>query len=232
LTMAGTEIGGVEEVGANWDRGKVLIGQVKKIELHPNADRLTLPTLDLGNGEIVTVVCGAGNLSVGQKIAFAREGARLFNSRSGKLEILKPVKIRGVVSEGMVCSEEELGLGDDHSGIIELDEDAPLGMPLIEYMGDVVLDAEITPNRPDCLSILGIAHEVAAVTGVEVTEPDIEYPEEGEPIGNQVKIEIAAPDLCSRYAASLITGVKIGSSPQWLKESLARAGQRSISQTT
>lgn len=228
LTMAGTEIGGVEEVGADWDRDKVLVGQVKKIEPHPNADRLTLPTLDLGNGEIVTVVCGAGNLSVGQKIAFAREGARLFSSRSGKLEVLKPAKIRGVVSEGMVCSEEELGLGDDHSGIIVLDEDASLGMPLIEYMGDVVLDAEITPNRPDCLSILGIAHEVAAVTGVEVTEPDIEYPEEGNPIANQVKIEITDPDLCSRYAASLITGVKIGPSPQWIKESLARAGQRSI----
>ena len=228
LTMAGTEISGVQDIGGNWDRDKILIGRVLKVDRHPNADRLTLPTVDLGNGETATVVCGAPNVGEGQRVAFAKEGARLVNARSGKVEELKAAKIRGVISAGMVCSERELGLGEDHEGILVLDEGAPVGMPLTDYMGDVVLDAEVTPNRPDCLSVLGIAHEVAALTGEKVTEPDLAYPVEGEPIEEQVKIEIADPHLCPRYTASLVTGLTIGPSPQWLKDVLVRAGQRPI----
>ena len=228
LTMAGVEIGDVEEIGAGWDRDKVTVGRVLSVDPHPNADRLTLPTVDLGNGESATVVCGAPNVAAGQKIAFAREGAVIYSAHSGKVEELKRARIRGVESAGMVCSAMELGLGEDHEGILVLDDDAPIGTPLADYLGDAVLDAEITPNRPDCLSILGIAHEVAALTGEGVTEPDLSYPEEESSIQDQVKIEIADPELCYRYTASLISGIKIGQSPRWMQQALLRAGQRPI----
>ncbi|MCH8205659.1 MAG: phenylalanine--tRNA ligase subunit beta [Chloroflexi bacterium] len=228
LTMAGVEVGQVEQIGGDWDRDKVLVGRVVKVDRHPNADRLTLPTVDLGNDEAMTVVCGAPNVAGGQKIAFAREGARLFSTRSGKVEPLKSARIRGVPSSGMVCSALELGLGEDHEGILVLDDDAPVGTPLADYLGDVVLDIEVTPNRPDCLAILGVAHEAAALTGQTVTEPDLSYPEDGRPIEDQVRVEIADPELCYRYTASLITGVKMGPSPRWMQDALVRAGQRPV----
>ena len=228
LTMAGIEIGDVETIGANWEPNSIVVGHVLKIDPHPNADRLKLPTVDIGDGETATVVCGAPNVAAGQKIAFAREGASLFSPRSGKVETLKRARIRGVESSGMVCSPLELGLSEDHEGILVLDDDAPIGTPLANYLGDAILDAEVTSNRPDCLSILGIAHEVAAITGESVTEPDYSYPEDGPDIESQVTIEIADPDLCYRYTASLITGVKIGPSPRWLQDTLIKADQRPI----
>ena len=152
----------------------------------------------------------------------------LYSTKSGKTQPLKRSKIRGVESAGMVCSEVELGLGEDHEGIMVLSEDAPVGTPLVDYLGDAVLDADVTPNRPDCLSILGVAHEVAALTGATVVEPDPTYPELGDPIERDVTVEIADPDLCSRYAASLIRGVTVGPSPDWLKDALAAVGMRPI----
>ena len=228
LTMAGNEVGEVEFVGGDWERDKLVVGHVLKVEPHPNADRLSLPTVELGNGETATVVCGAPNVAAGQKIAFAREGARIFSPRSGKTERLKRAKIRGVESAGMVCSPLELGMGDDHDGILTLPDDALTGTPLADYLGDAVLDVEVTPNRPDCLSVLGIAHEVAAITGGSVAEPDLSYPEDGPPIEELVSIEIANPELCGRYTASFIRGVRIGESPQWMQDALIRAGQRPI----
>ncbi len=228
LTMAGVEVGGIKETGAEWDPGKVVVGEVVKVEPHPNADRLTLPTVDLG-GEAVTVVCGAPNVAAGQKIAFAREGARLFSARSGRIEPLRAANIRGVKSAGMVCSALELGIGDDHHGILVLDEDAAPGMPLVHHLGDAVLDVDVTPNRPDCLSVLGVAHEVAALTGLRAAEPELDYPEEGDPIEDQVSVEIADPHLCPRYAASVIAGVRVEPSPRWLQEALEKVGQRPIS---
>ena len=228
LTMAGVEVGAVGQVGGAWDPDKVLVGRVITVDPHPNADRLTVPTVDLGNGETMTVVCGAPNVASGQMIAFAREGAQLFSSRADRVEPLKGATIRGVESRGMVCSVLELGLGDDHEGILVLDEDAPLGMPLVDYLGDAVLDIEVTPNRPDCLSVLGVAHEVAALTGQVVTEPDLAYEEDGPPIGDQARIEIADPELCYRYTASLVSGISIGESPEWMRDALVKAGQRPI----
>ena len=228
LTMAGTEIEAVEETGAGWERDKLLVGHVLSVEPHPNADRLKLPTLDLGDGETATVVCGGPNLAVGQKIAFAREGAVLRSNRSGKVEPLKAATIRGVLSAGMVCSRMELGLGDDHDGILVLDDDAVVGTPLVDYLGDAVLDAEITPNRPDCLSMLGIAREVAAITGETVTEPDLSFAEDGPPIAERVTVEIADPELCQRYTAGLVTGITVGPSPGWLQKALTAAGLRPI----
>ena len=228
LTMAGVEVDDVETIGSDWDRDKLVVGRVVRVDRHPNADRLTLPTVDLGNGETMTVVCGAPNVAAGQKIAFAHEGAMLFSPRSGRVEPLKAAKIRGQVSRGMVCSALELGLGEDHDGILVLGDGAQIGAPLVDHLGDSVLDIEVTPNRPDCLAILGVAHEAAALTGQVVTEPDASYPEDGPTIDTQITIEIADPALCYRYTASLVTGVRIGPSPRWMQDALARAGQRPI----
>ena len=128
----------------------------------------------------------------------------------------------------MICSAAERGLGDDPSGILVLPEDAPLGCSLDDYMGDTVLDLELTPNRLDCLSVLGVAREVAALTGKTVREPETNYEESGEEISKQVEIRVLDPDLCRRYTASLLKGVKIGPSPQWLQDRLTRAGLRPI----
>ncbi len=226
LTMAGNEVGEVHVIGGTWDN--VYVGHVVSVVPHPNADRLTLVTVSLGNEEI-TVVCGAPNVAQGQRVAFARVGALLLDARTGETETLKAATIRGVESAGMVCSERELGLGDDHTGIVVLPEDAPMGKPLAEYMGDVIFDIEVTPNRPDCLSVLGVAREVAALTGKSVKEPDISYAEEGDPIESLVSVEIVDPSLCPRYTASVVQGIKIGPSPRWMQDRLLKAGQRPIS---
>ena len=224
LTMAGLEVGDVITIGG-WEN--CYVGYVDKVERHPNADRLTLCTVNTGNGT-QRVVCGAPNVAAEQKIAFARVGAKLIDAHTGKLTTLKATKIRGIVSEGMICSERELGLGEDHDGILVLPQDAPLGMPLSDYLGDQVLDLDITPNRPDCLSVLGVAYEIAALTGTTVHEPTISYPEEGEPIESLTSVTILAPDLCPRYTASLIAGVTVGPSPRWLQDRLLKADMRPI----
>ena len=224
LTMAGTEVAEVATIGG-WNN--CFVGYVAEVEPHPNADRLTLCTVELEE-ERAQVVCGAPNVAAGQKIAFARVGAELYDRHSQKVEPLKAAKIRGVVSEGMICSELELGIGEDHQGILVLPEDAPLGTPLADYLGDSILDLEVTPNRPDCLSVLGVAHEVAALTDAMVREPDSSYPEDGQPIESLVSVEVADPDLCPRYTASLVTGITVGPSPVWLQDRLLKVGMRPI----
>ncbi|HEY95714.1 MAG TPA: phenylalanine--tRNA ligase subunit beta [Dehalococcoidia bacterium] len=225
LTMAGFEVEEIIRTGSGWD--KVVVGQIKAVDPHPNADRLTLPTLDLGSEE-ATVVCGAPNLQVGDKVPFAYVGAELIDGHTGKLEVLRPAKIRGIESSGMVCSEKELGISDRHEGIMVLPDDAPIGTPLADYMGDVVFDIEITPNRADCLSVIGIAREVAALTGQKTHIPDVVYQETGDALEDQIKIEINAPDLCPRYAVTLIKNVTIAESPPWIQQRLLAAGMRPI----
>jgi len=225
LTMAGTEVKGWQVIGGEWEN--IVVGQILAINPHPNADRLTLPTVDLGT-EQPTVVCGAPNLKVGDKVAFARVGANLIDGHSGQAIRLETAKIRGVVSSGMVCSEKELGISDSHQGIMVLAAEAKVGTPLADFMGDVIFDLDVTPNRPDCLSVIGVAREVAALTGREVHLPDAGYEEKGTAIDQQISIEIAAPDLCPRYSASLITGVKIAPSPNWLQQRLLAGGMRPI----
>ena len=224
LTMAGVEVGCVERIGG-WTN--CYVGRVLTIEPHPNADRLRLCTVDIGE-EKFQVVCGAPNVAETQNIAFARIGATLFNTHSGKVEPLKAAKIRGVTSEGMICSVLELGIGEEHDGILVLPSDAPVGTPLADYLGDVVLELEVTANRPDCFSILGVAREVAAFSGTTVVEPDVSYPEDGPPIEEQATVEIADPELCARYTGALLTGITIGPSPDWMQERLTRAGMRPI----
>jgi phenylalanyl-tRNA synthetase beta chain len=225
LTMAGLEVEVAEALGDQWEG--VRVARVTGVAPHPNADRLRLATVELA-GESQTVVCGAPNLSIGQRVAFAQVGARLVDGHTGQTVTLKQAKIRGVASAGMVCSERELGLGESHEGILELPPDAPVGAPLADYMGDTLLEIEITPNRPDCLSVLGVAREVAAITGEPISPPALDYPEEGPPIGDLASVEIADPGLCPRYCATIIQGIKLGPSPRWLQERLISYGMRPI----
>jgi phenylalanyl-tRNA synthetase beta chain len=225
LAMAGLEVKAIETAGGAWDN--VMIGEVVALNPHPNADRLKLATVDLGT-ERVTTVCGAPNIALGQKVSFAHIGARLIDGHTGQAVELKPARIRGVVSEGMVCSEKELGISEEHEGILILPPEAPTGTALSDYLGDVVLDLEITPNRPDCLSVIGIAREIAALTGEPLRVPEVRYDETEKSIDSFASVGIVDPDLCPRYCASLVTGVRIGPSPSWLQQRLSSCGMRPI----
>ena len=225
LTMGGIEVGDVITRGG-WEG--CVVGHVRATRPHPNADTLTLCEVDPGDGPPIEVVCGAPNVAAGQKICFARPGVTLMNMHTGRREELKPARIRGVVSEGMICSEAELEISDEHEGIIVLSDDAVVGTPLDDVLGDTFLELELTPNRGDCLSILGVAREIGAITGQPVRVPDVSYPEAGPPVDSLARVTIADPDLCHRYTASVITGIAIGSSPHWMQDRLIRAGLRPI----
>ncbi|MBI2831952.1 MAG: phenylalanine--tRNA ligase subunit beta [Chloroflexi bacterium] len=225
LTMAGIEVKDLHIIGGKWDN--IVVGQLIDVAPHPNADRLRLTTVDLGT-EKLCVVNGAPNLGIGDKVAFARVGAEFIDPHGGQVQRLKAAKIRGVESHGMVCSEMELGISNNHEGIMILPADAPVGTSLAKYLGDTVLDMEVTPNRADCLSVIGIAREVAALSGKSVRLPAVDYREAASPIEQSVSVEIAAPDLCPRYCASLVTGVKIAESPKWMQQRLIACGMRPI----
>jgi phenylalanyl-tRNA synthetase beta chain len=225
LTMAGTETTLQSLGNKGWDG--VVIGEIVTIEPHPNADRLRLVTVNMDTEE-QTVVCGAPNLTIGDKIAFASIGTELIDGHSGKKMVLKTVNIRGVTSCGMVCSEKELGISDNHEGIMVLPTEAPLGKPLAGFLGDIILELELTPNRPDLLSVIGVAREIAAIINQPITLSEIEYEESDSPIEEQVSVMIADPDLCPRYCASLIRGVRIDESPKWLKQCLLACGMRPV----
>jgi phenylalanyl-tRNA synthetase beta chain len=225
LTMAGIEVEEMQTVGGNWEN--IVVGQVIAVDPHPNADHLSLATVDLGT-EQQTVVCGAPNLGLNDKVALAYIGAQLIDGHSGQPFQLKSAKIRGIVSNGMVCSEKELGISDSHEGIMVLPSEAPVGTPLADYLGDVILDLNVTPNRPDCLSVIGIAREVAALTGQSLRLAEVRYDEGASFIDRQVSVEITAPDLCPRYSASLITGIRIAESPKWMQQRLLACGMRPI----
>jgi len=226
LTMAGLEIGAIERVGASWDGVQVAL--VTDVQPHPNADRLRLVTVKLG-ADSATVVCGAPNVAVGQKVAFASVGARLVDGHSGEVATLKPAKIRGILSAGMVCSEKELGLSDDHEGTVELPLDAPIGVALQDYLGDVLLDLELTPNRPDCLSVIGVARELAALGGMPLTVPSVAYASDQTQVDSLIKVSVENGDDCHRYCATVVRDVKLGPSPAWMQARLKACGMRPIS---
>jgi phenylalanyl-tRNA synthetase beta chain len=225
LTMAGIEVGGTEVIGGNWNH--IVVGKIIDVGAHPNADLLRLVTVDLGK-QRSTVVCGAPNVVVGDKVVFANVGAQLIDGHSGEMMQLKPAKIRGVLSEGMICSEKELGISDSHEGIMVLSSEATIGTPLTEYLGDTILDMDITPNRPDCLSVIGIAREIAALTGSKLNIAEVNYSELERAIDSSVSVEIVEPDLCPRYCASLLAEIKVDESPQWLQRRLLACGMRPI----
>ncbi|MBC7251157.1 MAG: phenylalanine--tRNA ligase subunit beta [Anaerolineae bacterium] len=228
--------------GLVWDRDKIVVGQIISVDPHPNADRLTLATVDYGADQPLTVVTGAPNVKMYEgnmpdhplKIAFATVGAQLIDGHydDGRLLKLKATKIRGIRSEGMVCSEKELGLSDEHEGILYLPDDAPVGMPLADYLGDVVLEFDIKGPFAHLYSVISIAREVAALTGKPYRR-DVLTILEREPVqivpqAPFLDLEIADPDLCPRYSAALIRGVKVGPSPFWMQQRLLRAGMRPI----
>ena len=225
LTMQGIETTYLPGPSAGWGE-HVVVGRVLELGPHPNADRLRLATVDTGAG-VKTVVCGAPNVAAGQNIAFAGVGAQLRDERTRELRTLSAATIRGVVSEGMVCSERELGISDEHEGILVLPGDAPLGAPLASYLPSAdALEVEVTANRGDCLSVLGVAHEVAAGTAHAVSEPALGYAVSGAP--NPVGVQIEDPELCARYTCTVIRGVRVGPSPEWLQQRLLDADQRPI----
>ena len=227
LIDATAEVESWETIGATWEPDKIRVAHVLSVEPHPNADRLRLVTVDAGNGT-QQVVCGAPNVAAGQKVAFATEGARLRDGHTGEPAVLKLRPIRGVDSAGMVLSERELGLSDEHEGILVLPKDAPVGAPLVDVLGDVIFDISTWANRADLLGVLGFARELAALTGKPLREPERAFAESRDPINDRISVEIDAPDLCRRFTASLIEGVTIGPSPRWMQDRLTRAGMRPI----
>lgn len=227
LIDATAEVEGWETIGAEWDPERIRVAAVVAVDPHPNADRLRLATVETGSGR-QQVVCGAPNLAVGQKVAFATEGAELIDGHTGQPARLKLRPIRGVDSAGMVLSEKELGLSESHEGILLLPPSATVGRPLVEELGDVLFDISTWANRADLLGVLGLAREVAALTGNDLREPDRAHAESGRRASDLVSVAIEAPDLCRRFTASVIEGVTIAPSPPWLQERLKRLGMRPI----
>jgi len=224
--------------GIGWDRDKIVVAEIREVLPHPNADRLTL--LDLYDGrQQQTVLTGApnifhlkgqGKLSKPLKVAYAREGATLYDGHAEgqQLTTLKRTKIRGVESYSMVCSEKELGISEEHEGIILLDEDAPVGTPLADYIGDAVLDIGILPNMARNANVIGVARELAALTGRDLIEPNLDYKTQGEPVEGLVSLEITQPELNPRFVLGLIRNVEIKPSPYEVQRRLRLAGMRPI----
>lgn len=225
LTAAGLEVSEVEELGAEWEH--IYVGEITSLEPHPQADRLQVARVSRGT-EAYTVVTGAPNLRVGAKVPLALPGARVRHPETDELVPVTARVLRGISSEAVLCSERELGYSEDHSGIMLLPEDAPLGAPLREYLGDTLLEVEPTPNRPDWLSVLGVAWEVGALLDKPVRLPAVSYEETGQPIEAETSVEIADPDLCPRYTCTVVRGVRVGPSPVWLQQRLIAAGMRPI----
>jgi len=222
LTMAGLEIEGARYLGEGLDG--VIVARLDSVKPHPDADKLTVCDVYTGS-ETLPVVCGAKNHKEGDKVALAMVGARL----PGGLKI-KKAALRGVTSYGMLCSEKELGISTESAGIMILPHDAEIGRDMLGAAGldDWVLEVNVTPNRPDCLSMVGVAREVAAITRSELKLPDTAVNETGEAIRGMVGIEIEDTELCPRYAARVIKGVKVGQSPFWMRMRLSALGVRSI----
>jgi phenylalanyl-tRNA synthetase beta chain len=223
LDNSGTEVAGIERIGGDFEG--LLVGKVLEVKPHPNADRLTLCRVDIG-GAVKEIVCGAPNVREGVKAPVAPPGTRL---PSGS--VIKEEKIRGVGSQGMLLSGMELGLNENADGILLLDEDTVEGQELAVALGlpGTVIDMDITPNRPDCLSMLGIAREVAALTGEKLKYPRFELREGEVKADSLVKVDIEDTDLCSRYVARIIDDLEIGESPWWMQRRLQAAGVRPIS---
>ena len=256
LTLAGLEVDGIQYVGLPmpvygegekhefktsgiaWDRDKIVVAEIYEVKPHPNADRLTL--LDLFDGQQQQVVLtgapnifhlkGTGKFAKPIKVAYAKEGSTLYDGHADGLVLttLKRAKIRGVDSYSMVCSEKELGITEEHEGIILLDDDAPVGMPLADYIGDAVLDISILPNMARNANVIGVARELAALTARELKKPTIKFKTDGESIEDLVSIEITNPELNSRFVLGLIRNVEIKPSPYQIQRRLKLAGMRPI----
>ena len=236
LTMAGLEVESVEPIGPSFQG--IVVGRVLDVKRHPSADRLTVCSVDLGADEPNQIVCGAPNVAPGQLVPVATVGTTLSlpdkaNPGSFKELTLTRAKIRGEESNGMICAEDEIGLSDDHSGIMVLGGEATPGEPFTGWMarsgrptGDSVIDVSITPNRPDAVCHIGIARDVAALAGTSLRHPEVTVPPGPGETAGHVSVSIEAPDGCHRYVGMLIRGVQIDESPAWLKARLEAIGLR------
>jgi len=234
LTMAGTEVSAIQKIGEDWDEN-IIVGKIINIQKHPNADRLSLVEVDTSI-EIINVVCGANNIQVGQKIALAKPGATLYNPYEKKISTLKKSKIRGIESNGMICSALELGYSEDHNGILVLDQSFESGKSLKSLLYDEIFDLDLTPNRSDCLSVIGIVREIAAILNAqnikhklikqinfETTNSNSNYSE-----NNDFKVKIIDKE-CNRYTGLSIDNFNVKESPFWIKDKLIKSGLRPIS---
>ncbi|MCX5772935.1 MAG: phenylalanine--tRNA ligase subunit beta, partial [Candidatus Hydrogenedentes bacterium] len=224
LTMLGLEIEAIERPGAEIQN--VFVGQILSIDPHPDADKLVVCKTDIGKPEPLQIVCGAKNMKVGDKVPTAVVGAKL----AGGFEIGRR-KMRGVESQGMMCSADELGIGEDHSGLLILDPATPIGVDAKPILGldDVIMELEITPNRGDWACMIGVARELAGYFNTPMRVPEIVLTESGSPAAKLSSVTIENDELCPRYAGRVLTGAKIGPSPQWMCSRLLAAGQRPIS---
>jgi len=223
LTMAGLEVDAIRDVRPEFK--DIVVARILDVRPHPDADKLSLCNVTTGD-RTFPVVCGARNIRAGDVVPLAKVGASLPGGYT-----IKSARIRGEQSEGMLCSEEEMGIGPDASGIMILSKSLPLGEDLVSALDlqDTVLEVGVTPNRSDCFSIIGIAREVAAVTGKRIRYPKIRFKETEEDIERVTSVDIVHPDLCPRYAARVIQGVRIGPSPPWMRIRLEAVGLRPIS---
>jgi phenylalanyl-tRNA synthetase beta chain len=231
LTLLGLEVEEIQQIGSGFDG--FVVGEVKNVRNHPNADKLTLCDVNLGSGT-VQIACGAKNVAAGQKVPVATVGSTLpIPMDNGKYLTIKKAKLRGEVSEGMICSEAELGLSDDHSGIMTLDSDLNAGLPLKEALQleqDFVFEIALTPNRPDASCHIGVARDLSAVTGKPLKNPyrDLAETEPSGSLKPKISIEIQDKEKCHRYAALMVENVEISDSPNWLKNRLTSIGLRPI----
>ena len=228
LTMAGLEVEEVEPVVPPFTH--VVVAQVMQVEPHPNADRLRVCQVDAGTGTMLNIVCGAPNVRAGLKVPCAMIGAKLPPAEDDKPFEIKLGKLRGVESQGMLCSARELKLSEDHAGLLELPDDAPVGRNFRDYyqLNDLKFTIKLTPNRADCLSVLGVAREVAALTSTPLVAPA--FKPVAVNLDEQLPVKISAPDLCGRFSGRVIRGLNAkAETPHWMKQRLERSGQRSIS---
>ncbi len=222
LTLAGLEAEPVADAPGIPD--SVRVGKVLSVEKHPDADRLSVCSVDVGGAEPLQIVCGAPNVAAGQRVPVATVGTVL-----GEEFTIRKSKIRGVASEGMICAEDELGLSGDHSGIMVLGEDSVIGSAFNEkYRTPDVLEVELTPNRPDCFSHWGVIREIAALTGNSYAFQDVKVNETGPDIATLTSVEIRDAQACPRYTARVIRNVKVGPSPEWLRQRIEALGLRSV----
>ncbi|MFI5261595.1 MAG: phenylalanine--tRNA ligase subunit beta [Candidatus Limnocylindrales bacterium] len=223
LTLLGMEVQSIERRGADWQN--VVVGELLDVAAHPNADRLSLTRVRTSvDGPVLAIVCGATNIRAGQRVPVALPGAILPGGR-----VIERAPKMGVLSEGMLCSGDELHLTTDAEGILILPPDAPLGRSLSELLGDVILDIDVKPNRGDALSLVGLAREVAAVTGVPLRQPLIEVAETGDETAGHLAVSVADPSFCPRFVGRYLDGVTVGPSPLWVQLRLSAAGQRPVS---
>ncbi len=227
LTMAGLEVEELKPVAPPFT--KIVVGEIMEVVQHPDADRLRICQVNVGQGSLLNIVCGAPNARVGIKVPCAMVGAELPPGEDGKPFLIKVGKLRGVESQGMLCSARELKLSEDHGGLLELAQDAPLGQDIREHLklDDTLFTLKLTPNLAHCLSVYGVAREVAALTGAPLNTSA--FPAVAVNDASTLPVRISAPDLCGRFSGRVVRNVNTQAmTPPWMVDRLARCGQRSV----